>query len=141
MDELVVDGGSRTVQLDGVSSKEMDVKGLVNSVQINECELGNMKVDIACSPAVEARFTQMPDKIELNSSGCTAVLYVPKDAGISFDVDGMVKKFDCDLPVTRKGKARVAGDGHCKLVMNQHCTFLKVRTEEPKEWGAELWNW
>ena len=141
MDELVVDGGSHTVQLDGVSSKEMDVKGLVNSVQINECELGNMKVDIACSPAVEARFTQMPDKIELNSSGCTAVLYVPKDAGISFDLDGMVKKFDCDLPVTRKGKARVAGDGHCKLVMNQHCTFLKVRTEEPKEWGAELWNW
>ena len=133
----MVDGMSHTVQLDGVASKDLDLKGLVASVQINECELGNVRVDIACSPSVEARFTQVPDRIELNSNGCMAVLYVPEDAGITFDVDGMVREFDCDLPVTRKGKARVSGDGHCKLVMNHG--FLKVRTEVPEDW-VQSWG-
>ena len=139
LDKLAVDGMSNTLQMVGVSSRDLDLKGLSSSVQIDECELGKMEVGMNCSLTVEARFKQLPDKIELNSTGCFAVLYVPGDAGMTIDVDGYCSKINSDLPIVRNGKKRVIGDGHCKVVAKRMCTALKIRTGYPEEWGTELW--
>ena len=139
LDKLAVDGMSNTLQMVGVSSRDLDLKGLSSSVQIDECELGKMEVGMNCSLTVEARFKQSPDKIELNSTGCFAVLYVPGDAGMTIDVDGYCSKINSDLPIVRNGKKRVIGDGHCKVVAKRMCTALKIRTGYPEEWGTELW--
>ena len=140
LDRLVVDGMSHTLQMNGVSSQDLDLKGLLSSVEMDECELGKMEVGVTCSPTVEARFKQLPDKIELNSSGCIAVLYVPEDAGMTIDVDGYCMTFNSDLPIVRNGKKRVIGDGHCKIVAKRMCAALKIRTGNPEQLGNELWE-
>lgn len=137
LDELRVEGMVHTLQMERVESRDFEYRGLLASLLMSGCEVDNMEVSVANTLSFEARFGRMPDKIDLNSEGCMAVLYVPEDAGITFDKDGVWRLFSCDLPVARKGKKHVVGDGRCQLEMDRHNASLAIKTQAPGECGAE----
>jgi hypothetical protein len=109
----------------------MELNSVSNYLILNECEVeDNVTVNTVNSLEFVASFSKLPREMEINSVGSSATLYVPEDAGIELEVNGLSSDFHSELPVVRKGQKRVIGNGECKIECNSVCRQLDVKVKK-----------
>jgi hypothetical protein len=129
--EVEIDGTAKLV-MDSIRCNDLEMNLLSGSIALNECELGTWELNSGASPFVDATFSRMPNEIEINSMGCVVTLYVPEDAGMTVDMEGMNRKLSSELPIGKKGKKHVIGDGACQIECNAVSGSLSIKKKDSK---------
>ncbi|MBO7577223.1 MAG: hypothetical protein J6T03_07135 [Bacteroidales bacterium] len=131
LDEIEINGAGHYISLDSVVCVDMELNSVSNYLILNECEVAdNVTINTVNSLELVASFSKLPQEMEINSVGSSATLYVPEDAGIELEVNGLASDFRCELPVVRKGHKRVIGNGECKIECNSVCRQLNVKVKK-----------
>ena len=97
--------------------EDLEINSVWSQMYLNECEVENIEVN-GVSTNLSATFSRMPEEIELNNVSGETTLWVPEDAGITLELNGIAHDFHSTLPVATKGKKRVIGNGACKIESN-----------------------
>ena len=129
LDEVEMNGLGRSIQMDSVRCSTLEMNSVSRQITLNECEIKDIEVN-SVSTNVEATFSKMPEDIELNNVSGSTVLYVPEDAGITLEYNGLVSNFYSELPVARKGKNKVIGNGACEIECNSVSGELAIKVKK-----------
>ena len=117
LDEVEMNGLGQSIQMDSVRCSTLEMNSVSRQISLNECEIKDIEVN-SVSTNVQATFSKMPEDIELNNVSGNTLLYVPEDAGITLEYNGLISSFRSDLPVANKGKKKVIGNGACAIECN-----------------------
>ena len=129
LDEVEVNGLGRSVQMDSVCCSTLEMNSVSRQIDLNECEIDDIEVN-SVSTNVQATFSKMPEDIELNNVSGSTVLYVPEDAGFTLEYNGLVYNFFSELPVVRRGKKKVIGNGACAIECNSVSGKLYIKVKK-----------
>ena len=129
LDEVEVNGIGRSVQMDSVCCSTLEMNSVSRQIDLNECEIDDIEVN-SVSTNVQATFSKMPEDIELNNVSGSTVLYVPEDAGFTLEYNGLVSNFFSELPVVRRGKKKVIGNGACEIECNSVSGELAIKVKK-----------
>ena len=129
LDEVEVNGIGRSVQMDSVCCSTLEMNSVSRQIDLNECEIDDIEVN-SVSTNVQATFSKMPEDIELNNVSGSTVLYVPEDAGFTLEYNGLVYNFFSELPVARKKKKKVIGNGACAIECNSVSGELAIKVKK-----------
>ena len=129
LDEVEMNGLGRSIQMDSVRCSTLEMNSVSRQITLNECEIKDIEVN-SVSTNVEATFSKMPEDIELNNVSGNTLLYVPEDAGITLEYNGLVSNFYSELPVARKGKNKVIGNGACEIECNSVSGELAIKVKK-----------
>ena len=129
LDEVEVNGIGRSVQMDSVCCSTLEMNSVSRQIDLNECEIDDIEVN-SVSTNVQATFSKMPEAIELNNVSGSTVLYVPEDAGFTLEYNGLVSNFFSELPVVRRGKKKVIGNGACEIECNSVSGELAIKVKK-----------
>ena len=129
LDEVEMNGVGQSVQMDSVRCSTLEMNSVSRQITLNECEIKDIEVN-SVSTNVEATFSKMPEDIELNNVSGNTLLYVPEDAGITLEYNGLVSNFYSELPVARKGKNKVIGNGACEIECNSVSGELAIKVKK-----------
>lgn len=122
---IEMNGMGYGLRMDSIVCDEMEMNSVSDKIVLNECTMESLEVN-EVSTSLEATFSRMPDDIELNAATMDAVLYVPKNAGIRLEMNGMNHSFDSELPVLTKGGVNIIGDGDCDIECNAMGGSLRI---------------
>ena len=117
LESVEENGLGHNFKMDSVRCEDLEMNGMSNQMVLNECEIENIEVN-GVSTNLSATFSQMPEEIELNNVSGKTTLWVPEDAGITLELNGIAHNFHSTLPVATKGKKKVIGNGVCKIESN-----------------------
>lgn len=126
LEKVELNGLGYNARIDSIRCETLEANYVSNRLTLNECETEEIEVN-GVSTFVEATFSKMPEEMELNNVSGTTVLYVPEDAGISWEQNGIKNEFSTTLPVHRKGMKRIIGDGSCKIECNSINGSLEIK--------------
>lgn len=129
LDEVEMNGLGQSIQMDSVRCSTLEMNSVSRQITLNECEIKDIEVN-SVSTNVEATFSKMPEDIELNNVSGNTLLYVPEDAGITLEYNGLVSDFYSELPVARKGKNKVIGNGACEIECNSVSGELAIKVKK-----------
>ena len=129
LDEVVVNGAGQNFRMDNVRSNTLEMNSVSWQITLNECEIDDIEVN-SVSSNVEATFSKMPEDIELNNVSGSTLLYVPEDAGITLEYNGLISNFRSELPVVTKGKRKVIGNGACTIECNSLSGELDIKVKK-----------
>jgi hypothetical protein len=129
LDEVEVNGLGRSVQMDSVCCSTLEMNSVSWQIALNECEIDDIEVN-SVSTNVQATFSKMPEAIELNNVSGSTLLYVPEDAGITLEYNGLISSFHSDLPVANKGKKKVIGNGACVIECNSVSGGIDIQVKK-----------
>ena len=129
LDEVEMNGLGQSVQMDSVRCSTLEMNSVSRQITLNECEIKDIEVN-SVSTNVEATFSKMPEDIELNNVSGSTVLYVPEDAGFTLEYNGLVSNFFSELPVARRGKKKVIGNGACAIECNSVSGELAIKVKK-----------
>ena len=129
LDEVEMNGLGRSIQMDSVRCSTLEMNSVSRQITLNECEIKDIEVN-SVSSNVEATFSKMPEGIELNNVSGSTVLYVPEDAGFTLEYNGLVSNFFSELPVVRRGKKKVIGNGACAIECNSVSGELAIKVKK-----------
>lgn len=128
LDEVEVNGIGQSVSMDGVRCGTLEMNSVSRLITLNECEIEDIEVN-SVSTNVEATFGKMPEEIELNNVSGGTTLFVPEDAGITLEWNGLMTNFRSELPVAKKGKTKVIGNGACKIECNSVSGEMSIKVK------------
>ena len=117
LESVEVNGLGHNFRMDSVCCEDLEINSVWSQMYLNECEVKNIEVN-GVSADLSATFSQMPEEIELNNVSGKTTLWVPEDAGITLELNGIAHDFHSTLPVATKGKKKVIGNGACKIESN-----------------------
>ena len=117
LESVEVNGLGHNFRMDSVCCEGLEINSVWSQMYLNECEVENIEVN-GVSADLSATFSQMPEEIELNNVSGKTTLWVPEDAGITLELNGIAHDFHSTLPVATKGKKKVIGNGTCKIESN-----------------------
>ena len=117
LESVEVNGLGHNFRMDSVRCEDLEINSVWSQMFLNECEVENIEVN-GVSANLSATFSRMPEEIELNNVSGETTLWVPEDAGITLELNGIAHDFHSTLPVATKGKKRVIGNGACKIESN-----------------------
>ena len=117
LESVEVNGLGHNFRMDSVRCEDWEINSVWSQMFLNECEVENIEVN-GVSANLSATFSRMPEEIELNNVSGETTLWVPEDAGITLELNGIAHDFHSTLPVATKGKKRVIGNGACKIESN-----------------------
>ena len=117
LESVEVNGLGHNFRMDSVRCEDLEINSVWSQMYLNECEVENIEVN-GVSANLSATFSRMPEEIELNNVSGETTLWVPEDAGITLELNGIAHDFHSTLPVATKGKKRVIGNGACKIESN-----------------------
>lgn len=129
LDEVEVNGIGQSVSMDGVRCGTLEMNSVSRLITLNECEIEDIEVN-SVSSNVEATFSKMPTDIELNNVSGSTVLYVPEDAGITLEWNGVMADFHSELPVASRGKKKIIGNGACAIESNSISAELAIKVKK-----------
>ena len=129
LDEVEMNGLGQNFRMDSVRCGNLEVNSVSWQIRLNECEIEDMEVN-SVSVHVEASFSKMPEEIELNNVSGNTVLYVPENAGIALEWNGMMSDFHSELPVVSRGKKKIIGNGACKIESNAISSELDIKVKK-----------
>ena len=129
LDEVEVNGLGRSVQMDSVCCSTLEMNSVSRQIDLNECEIDDIEVN-SVSTNVVATFSKMPEALELNNVSGSTLLYVPEDAGITLEYNGLISSFHSDLPVANKGKKKIIGNGACDIEGNSISGELAIKVKK-----------
>lgn len=117
LEDVEVNGLGHNLVMNGVRCESLEVNAVSNQITLNECEVDDIEIN-SVTANMEATFSKMPEEMELNNVSGETVLWVPEDAGITLEMEGMVSNFRSELPVVKKWNKKVIGNGACKIECN-----------------------
>ena len=123
-----VNGLGDNFRMDSVYCEDLELNGMSNQIFLNECEIEDIEVN-SVSTNFSAMFSRMPDAIELNNVAGETVLWVPEDAGVTLELNGIAHDFHSELPVATKGKKKVIGNGACEIESNAVSGGLDIKVK------------
>ena len=129
LDEVEMNGLGQSVQMDSVRCSTLEMNSVSRQIYLNECEIDDIEVN-SVSTNVQATFSRMPEDIELNNVSGSTLLYVPEDAGITLEYNGLMSSFHSDLPVVNKGKNKVIGNGACAIECNSVSGGIDIQVKK-----------
>ena len=129
LDEVEMNGLGRSIQMDSVRCSTLEMNSVSRQIDLNECEIDDIEVN-SVSANVQATFSKMPEDIELNNVSGSTLLYVPEDAGITLEYNGLISNFRSELPVVTKGKRKVIGNGACTIECNSVSGELDIKVKK-----------
>lgn len=129
LDEVELNGCCKNIGMDSVRCGGLELNGISRQITLNECEIGGIVVN-SVSTNVEATFSKMPENIELNNVSGNTLLYVPEDAGVTLEWNGLISDFYSELPVAKKGKKKVIGNGACAIECNSVSGKLYIKVKK-----------
>ena len=115
--------------MNGVRCESLELNAVSDQITMNECEVDNVEINCV-SANVEATFSKMPREMELNNVSGETVLWVPEDAGITLEMEGMLNDFHSELPVATKWKRKIIGNGACKIESNAVSGELDIKVKK-----------
>ena len=128
LDNVEMNGLGQNFVMDGVRCETLEMNNVSNQITLNECEIDDIEVNCV-STDVEATFSKMPNSIEMNNVSGSTVLYVPEDAGITLQWNGLFADFHSELPVATRGKKKVIGNGACAIESNSVSGELDIKVK------------
>lgn len=128
LDNVEMNGLGQNFVMDGVRCETLEMNNVSNQITLNECEIDDIEVNCV-STDVEAIFSKMPNSIEMNNVSGSTVLYVPEDAGITLQWNGLLADFHSELPVASRGKKKVIGNGACAIESNSVSGELDIKVK------------
>lgn len=128
LEKVELNGIGYNARMDSIRCETLEANYVSNRLTLNECQTEEIEVN-GVSTFVEATFSKMPEEIELNNVSGNTVLYVPEDAGITWEQNGIKNDFSTTLPVHRKGMKRIIGDGSCKIECNSINGSLEIKAK------------
>ena len=129
LDEVEVNGAGQDIRMDSVRCGALEMNSVSWQLALNECEIEDIEVN-SVSSNVEATFSKMPTDIELNNVSGSTVLYVPEDAGITLEWNGVMADFHSELPVASRGKKKIIGNGACAIESNSISAELAIKVKK-----------
>lgn len=109
LDEIEIDGVDVMVAVDRVQHRELSVDGV--DMNVNAYYPG-----------------ELPDKIGMDGvKNLLALHVVPETAGLTIEMDGVVKHLACDLPSTKQDSKTIVGDGRCRVEVDGVDVKLSIR--------------
>ena len=129
LDEVEMNGLGRSIQMDSVRCSTLEMNSVSRQITLYECEIDDIEVN-SVSTNVQAAFSKMPETVELNNVSGSTLLYVPEDAGITLEYNGLISSFHSDLPVTNKGKKKVIGNGACVIECNSVSGGIDIQVKK-----------
>jgi hypothetical protein len=117
LESVEVNGIDHDFRMDSVRCEDLEINSVSSTMFLNECEIENIEVN-GVSTNLSATFSRMPEEIELNNVSGETVLWVPENAGMTLELNGIVNNFHSTLPVANKGKKKIIGNGACKIESN-----------------------
>ena len=115
--------------MDSVRCSTLEMNSVSRQITLNECEIDDIEVN-SVSTNVQATFSKMPETVELNNVSGSTLLYVPEDAGITLEYNGLISSFHSDLPVANKGKKKVIGNGACVIECNSVSGGIDIQVKK-----------
>jgi DUF4097 and DUF4098 domain-containing protein YvlB len=129
LDEVEMNGLGQSIQMDSMHCSTLELNSVSRQITLNECEIDDIEVN-SVSTNVEATFSKMPENIELNNVSGNTLLYVPEDAGVTLEWNGLISDFYSELPVAKKGKKKVIGNGACAIECNSVSGKLYIKVKK-----------
>lgn len=129
LDEVELNGCCKNIGMDSVRCGGLELNSISRQITLNECEIDDIEVN-SVSTNVEATFSKMPENIELNNVSGNTLLYVPEDAGVTLEWNGLISDFHSELPVAKKGKKKVIGNGACAIECNSVSGKLYIKVKK-----------
>ncbi len=129
LDEVEMNGLGQSIQMDSVCCSTLEMNSVSRQITLNECEIKDIEVN-SVSTNVQATFSKMPEDIELNNVSGSTLFYVPEDAGITLEYNGLISSFHSDLPVVNKGKKKVIGNGACTIECNSVSGGIDIQVKK-----------
>lgn len=127
--EVEVNGVGYNFRMDSVSCNTFEINSVTNQVTLNECEINEVEANSVCV-TIEATFSKMPKEMELNNVSGETVLWVPEDAGITIEMEGVMSDFRSELPVVKKRNKKVIGNGACNIESNSVSGKLDIKVKK-----------
>ena len=129
LESVEINGMGHDFRMDSVRCEDLEMNSVSNQMFLNECEIENIEVN-SVSTNLSAMFCLMPDAIELNNVAGETVLWVPEDAGITLELNGIAHNFYSELPVAKKGKKKVIGNGACEIESNAVSGGIEIKVKK-----------
>ena len=129
LESVEENGLGHNFKMDSVRCEDLEMNGMSNQMVLNECEIENIEVN-SVSTNLSAIFSLMPDAIELNNVAGETVLWVPEDAGMTLELNGIAHDFYSELPVAKKGKKKVIGNGACEIESNAVSGGIEIKVKK-----------
>ena len=129
LDEVEMNGLGRSIHMDSVCCSTLEMNSVSRQITLYECEIDDIEVN-SVSTNVQATFSIMPETVELNNVSGSTLLYVPEDAGITLEYNGLISSFHSDLPVANKGKKKVIGNGACVIECNSVSGGIDIQVKK-----------
>ena len=112
-----------TILCDKIDCEVVSVNMLFNQVVCNKIDIESVSSD-----SITGYFSTLPKAIDIESVSGKVTLYVPTDAGITADVEGIGTNFNSYLPATTHEKKHIIGDGSCHIDMESVSGELNILT-------------
>lgn len=137
----------RSVALDDVEINETGAVIILNDVRCDDLEVNTVGgslvleggrcagLEVNCvSTTIDACWNKLPNNVEINTVSSVSTFYVPEDAGLSCELNGVAAELNSELPISRKEKRyTVFGDGACEVEMNAVSGKLNIKIIENKK--------
>ena len=129
LEDVEVNGLGHHLVMNGVRCEGLELNAVSDKITLNECEVDNIEIN-SVTANVEATFSKMPKEMELNNVSGETVLWVPEDAGITLEMEGMMSDFHSQLPVVSKWNKKIIGNGACKIECNSVSGELDIKVKK-----------
>lgn len=129
LDNVEMNGLGQNFVMNGVRCETLEMNNVSVEITLNECEIDDIEVN-SVNTNVEATFSKMPNSIEMNNVTGGTVLYVPEDAGITLEWNGLMSNFLSELPVVNRGKKKIIGNGACDIEGNSISGELAIKVKK-----------
>lgn len=127
-DEMEFDGASAELTLENCTLRTLDIDAASGSVSFSG------SLDVLDMDGASADFTGVfenkPFRLTVDGMSGSLDITLPTDCGFTANLDGLSSSFNCDLPVSTRNGAYIAGDGSCKIDADGMSMTVTVRYAE-----------
>ena len=121
LDDIEINGVSHAITLTGIHCENLEINSVDASIVLDGSTIGDLEVN-GVDEELTAIFHQMPNDIEFNTVDGNYTLYVPLDAGMTIEMNGLSSELHSGLPVRKEGShnddATIIGNGACDIEVN-----------------------
>lgn len=118
LDEVEINETGAVILLREVWCNNLEVNTVSGQLVMEETKCSDMEVNCV-SATIDAYWDKLPNSVEINTVSSASTFYVPENAGLSCELNGVHAELDSELPVIRHQKRySVFGDGACEVEIN-----------------------
>lgn len=129
LEDIEINGVSHAITLTGIHCENLEINSVAASIILDGSTIGDLELN-GVDENLTATFNQLPSDIEFNTVDGNYTLYVPLDAGMTIEMNGLSSELYSGLPVRKEGShnddATIIGNGACDVEVNGVDSYLAI---------------